>query len=412
MSKQTDVEKNAKISWLDILVLAAWLQGGLLYFIPITFGVVLGSRLIGDVLMVAFYLLLIFLASPDLSKRIRASDLLFAFALTLILVVSYLLQEDVRLFIEEKWISLLFNVLPYYFIGVVMNKDQKTFDLLYYGSLVAFLVNLLYIAVILGSGREMQEDNLFLAYSVLPHALMVLWRAFEKKKIYHILFSVFAFLLVLSLGSRGPVVSFIVFLVLILVYRSKGKTTAQIFLFLAGIFAFWFVMYSDVWEDFLIWLRDVIDNFNISTRVIDAVLEGAADGSNEARFKIYGTMLDFIQERPLIGYGIYGEWPFISYYAHQVVLELWCHYGVLLGSGFLIAGIATFTRGFRAALCDHQKIFVLLMVCWGVVRCMYTGTYLSEYIFLFIGFSIGLIRDNKQKMRCQNGKACNRMCGV
>lgn len=391
------------LSWTDLLTLSAWLYGGLLYFVGIAITLITGMAWLGTIVLSFYFVMLIALSYHQWAKNVRANDLLFVFILILVVLFSYALYSDSRIFIKRHAFQLFFQILPYYFVGLIMKKEERTFNLLYYGSVLAVLTNLLYIAIILGTGREMQEDNLFLSYSVLPHVLMILWRAMKEKKLFPIVAAVASVLLVISLGSRGPVLSCLAFLVFYALRSLKWHWTGKAFVLgLLGVLVYFFTT-TDAWSAFLLWLREIIESFNISTRVIDSVLYEAAEGSDEARLIIYEKLLSHIKDRPLFGYGIYGDWPIIQYSAHQILLELWVHYGVLFGSALLLIGGALIIRAYKRSSNHFSQVFILLMIAFGVVRGIYAGSYLSDYIFLLIGFCVGARR---QKSPSERSKSC------
>lgn len=388
-------ENKLSISWADVLILSAWLQGGLLYFIGIAINLITGSQIIADGVIFAYYGLLIVMSYKSWASEIRIADILFIYSLSLIVLFSYILNVSIQIYIEAQFLELILNVVPFYFLGLMIKQEKRTFDMLYWGSAVAVVINWLYVAVILGTGRQMQTDNLFISYSVLPHALMMLWYAMEKKRTINIVLAISALVFVLSMGARGPVLSCVVFVALYLVYSSKKSLSRRFVFIVLPTVLVCIILFSGAWEGILLWLRDMMVQLNLSTRVIDAVLIGAADGSNNARVAIYKIMLDYIKERPLTGYGIYSEWSMIGYTAHQGLLELWCHYGVVAGTLILLRGLWIMLQGYRNNVNSYSQVFIMLMVSFGVVRCIYAGSYLSDYIFLLIGFATSAKRMTK-----------------
>lgn len=391
------LSKLKSITTTDFLVLSAWVYGGLLYFVNIAINLVTGSQLLANLVMATYFVILIMLSFRQWGHKIRLVDVMALFILITIVLVSYLLNEKNQENIAARLPELFFQVIPFYAVGLIIKQEKRTFDILYCGSAAVVLINWLYVAVILGTGREMQEDNLFLAYSVLPHALMMLWYAMEKKRLRNVLLAVAGMIFLMSMGSRGPVVSSLVFIALYLMYSSKGSFKKRFFAVILPTAIVAVIIISGAWEDILLWISDRIKALNLSTRVIDAILYDSAEGSNEARINIYTIMLEHIKQRPFTGYGIYGEWSMIDYTAHQMVLELWCHYGVIVGSILALSGLSTIARAFRKNINSYSQVFILLMCAFGLVRGIYAGSYLSDYIFLLLGFSVAALRLPKTK---------------
>ncbi len=389
-------KKINNITWTDLLVFSAWIYGGLLYFVNIAVFLITDSQLLADIVIFTYFALLIILSFGHWGHKIQISDIVCLFILLLIVLISYFFNEDNRENILLQLPELFLNVIPFYVVGLIIKQERRTFDLLCFGSAAVIIVNWMYVFLILGTGRQMQEDNLFISYSVLPHTLMLLWYAFDKKRLHHIALAALGVIFLLSMGSRGPVLSTIVFIMLYLIYNSRGRFVKRFFTVILPITIVGVIIISGAWEDVLLWLRDIIIDMNLSTRVIDSILFDAGEGSNEMRMGLYKTLLEHIEKRPFFGYGIYGDWNIINYSSHQMVLELWIHYGVILGSVLLLSGLWIIFRGFRKKVSRSSQVFIIIMISYALVRGLYTGTYLSDYIFMMLGFSVaaGRIKNN------------------
>lgn len=386
----------ASVKCIDILLLSAWIHGGLLYYISTALRLVTGNENIGPFLFVVYYSFLFICSYRHWIRKIQGKDIGLIVALTLIVLLSYAINTQNQENILENAKVLFVQVIPFYFVGLMLGHSKKTFDLLYLGSVATIIVNWLYVFLILGTGRQMQEDNLAISYSVLPHALMAIWYALEKKSVKTIFVAAIGSVFILSMGSRGPVLSCVVFALLFYITSQKGRALKKILLigFIGGVVLVF--LQTEIWEEFLLWIRELIVRINLSPRVIDAILYDAAAGSNQEREKIYEVIISYIKQRPFLGYGIYGEWSMINYSAHQMVLELWAHYGVIFGTIILIAGLDIMWLGYKRSPNHYTRVFVLLMISFGVLRGIYAGSYLSYYIFMLIGFCVSNIRLYKQ----------------
>lgn len=385
-----------KKSLTTLLIVSAWTHGALLHYISTAIHLITGSELLANAAMVVYYIMLIALSSSDWIQRIKQQDiclpLFFFFA---VLFATIYNPENAENIIEQAP-ELFIACIPFYFVGLIMEQDDHFFDVLYSASFVAVLANFGYVMVILGTGREMLTDNLTISYSVLPHALLLIWKALEQKSLFRIAAALCSIIFILVLGSRGPVLSCIVFIALYIVYTNRrGFGRTLVFVIMPAIAIIVFVQ-SNLWTTFLLETRSIVESMNLSTRVVDAILFGAADGSNDARMEIYEIMLGYIRERPLLGYGIYGEWNMINYTAHQMILELWTHYGVIVGTIIAVTSLITMWRGYKFGASRSAQLFVILMVSFGVVRGIYAGSYLGYYMFLLMGFSVNVIRNHRR----------------
>ncbi len=386
----------SSVKCIDILLLSAWIHGGLLYYISTALRLITGNENLGPFLFLIYYAFLFVCSYRHWIKKIHGKDIGFVVVLTLIVLLSYAINTQNQENIYENAKVLFVQVIPFYFVGLMLGHSKKCFDLLYWGSFATVIVNWLYVFVILGTGRQMQTDNLAISYSVLPHALMLIWYALEKKNFKTIFAAAIGSVFILSMGSRGPVLSCIVFVLLFYITSQREKALKKIlFIGLVGGIIL-IVLQTELWEDILLGVRDIIVKINLSPRVIDAILYDAAAGSNEERERIYAVIISYIKEKPFLGYGIYGEWGMVNYSAHQMVLELWAHYGVVIGTVILMVGLNIMYLGYKRSPNHYTRVFILLMVSFGIVRGIYAGSYLSYYIFMLVGFCVSNLRLYKQ----------------
>lgn len=391
-------------SCFELLIASAWAYDGLLYYFETVIRLTLGN-VIAKSCMAVYFIILIILTWNQINKRIRTSDIGFVIVILIILSGSFLLNPWNEDIIIQKLPETLFKVIPYYFVGLMIDNDDRTMRLLCFFSKWTIVVNWLYVFVILGTGREMQSDNLAIAYMVLPHALMLLWFAMRNRNKKHIILALISFVLLLFLGSRGPVLSFIVFFVIynfIEVKSSVKKTLIRVIIPAAVVLI---ILFSGIYEHILLLLSNVALKMNLSTRIFDSILFDAGKGSNEERLAIYKTLFEYIKQRPFWGYGVFGEWQMIGYYAHNMLIELWVHYGLIFGSIISFFSLSKIIKTYLRTSNTNTKNFILLMCVFALLRGVYTGTYISFYVFMLMGFVIGQARNEKRFKMSEKGKA-------
>jgi O-antigen ligase len=381
----------------NILLISAWIQNGLLYFGKIAISLITGSSILAEIIFIFYYCLLVVISFKYLIRLIRVQDIFLVLALIFIVIISYWFNEGNRNNIVAQLYNLFIKVIPFYFLGISLKATKKNMDMLYYASIFPILINWLYVVVIFATGRSFQEDNLAISYSVLPYVIMVLWYTMDKTTVFRIIVSILGILFIFSMGSRGPVVSICVFILFYVFYKTKSSIKKQGFIFILLIVLI-AIIYSGLWKNIIIFLRDIVNTFGISTRVFDSVLINSAQGSNDARMRIYEVMWSYIIKRPLIGYGIYGEWAMINYTAHNLVLEMWVHFGMVIGTILIAIGVYMIGFTYFKSKSHFVKGFIIVLISFGLVRCIYAGSYLSYYIFLMMGFVVNQFRNIKRKI--------------
>lgn len=390
--------EKLKIDPYVLLIVSGWGYNGFIYYINTVIRLMCNS-IIANISTIIYFVLLFVLSFKRFSRNLRGRDLLIYPLFFAIVCVSYIFNVQNRVNISSHILDLFFLVIPCYFLGLNIDASEKTMIALFEMSKLVIIVNWCYVFVILGTGREMQSDNLAIAYMVLPHTLMAIWFMLRSKTIKNIFFSVIGCVFIFLMGSRGPLLSIVVFFSIWVLFKSINSSIWKKMTLLLSIVLIVLFINSEYFYFFLEFLRDKAAALNMSTRIVDSVLYGAADGSNRERMIIYGIMWSYIKKNPFLGYGIYGEWMMINYSAHNMLLELFTHYGVVVGSflAFLLLGKIIVTV--RQTSNIYARGFILVMFCFGIVRGIYAGTYLSDYFFLLIGFLVGQGRIIRQERR-------------
>lgn len=104
-------------------------------------------------------------------------------------------------------------------------------------------------------------------------------------------------------------------------------------------------------------------------------------------------VIDNILNNNLWGHGIFGDRYFLDgTYAHNIFLEVWLDFGIILGTLVLLFLIVFITKTFLRS--NDKKLF-LLFFSLGFMPLLVSGSYLISIMFsILIGF---LIMSNKQK---------------
>ena len=188
-------------------------------------------------------------------------------------------------------------------------------------------------------------------YNVLFFLLFFFYSALLYKRRSDILATLIGVGLILSYGSRGPILCIAIFVLLMVVKTlrenkiSRRKTVGMIAAVLL-LFAF-FVFY----EQIIALIALLLLRLHISSRFITKLLNGTIT-SDSGRSDIWQAALEMIRDNPF-GYGAMGSRPVISSiviagYPHSIILEFLIDFGVFVGGGLLLfLAVRAFTILFR-----------------------------------------------------------------
>lgn len=147
--------------------------------------------------------LLFFLTISQIIKRLTISDYMFYVISVTIILLQYTFLLNNTTYLDELITKIIFNILPYYFIGRLFNYNtsKKTITIFAYISISIFY----FIRFILHSNQDFDYagGDMGGAYTILPLILIITLNAYETRSIISICTSILGFILLFFLGNRG-----------------------------------------------------------------------------------------------------------------------------------------------------------------------------------------------------------------
>lgn len=259
-------------------------------------------------------------------------------------------------------------------------KDYDKFWrlLLYSGRLCTGLAVVYLVMYIISPLRDTSTSyNMHFGYSLLLPIMYL----FTSSRLIDKLLSMVMLGIVLLVGSRGPALLALFFYAIYAacIDRKLVLKLAVPLLILAPIV-----------------VADLPKYFDMdSARTISLILSGEVGSHDSGRTDIYNIVESKIFERPITGWGIGSDRAFLHTYAHNLMLELALHYGVIISALILFAIFFYFIGGLK-----HNRarrvggwIFIIMMALYGLAPLMVSSSYLEDYKFAtFMGVLLSAYR--------------------
>lgn len=348
--------------------------------------------------------LVVVLAASSLGyliKKICPVDILFYMVFVSALLLTALLKPANAVYIQEQQWQISLAVVPMYYVGVAMSceKSQKV---LYWVSIMGVLATFAYQMYVLSQGRTLSTDSMSTSYKALPSTMYLIYWAFRHRKLIHWLPAILGCLLAVLCGTRGPIVAIVVYVFLetyLGVIRQKvaWKRLVCILLALAVVYV---ASNGDLLEELIRGASETFEQLGFSTRIFDRFLEGSFSTS-KSRVELAKLITEGIWEKPFFGHGIMGDRVITEgRYAHNIALEFWCHYGVILGSILLASVFAIPLMALAKNRGTEEARFLLMLSCTVLIKLLLSNSYLLEPdFFLLMGLSVQVARSK--------GGSCN-----
>ncbi len=347
-----------------------------------------------DYIVPVAIILALLLSIPWFIKNIRGVDVLFYLGLVVLVIFTMVVFKNNAEIISEQWWRILISSGAFYFVGLAYSHKNCSRDI-FWCSLASVVAVFVYQLFKIRSGVVLEEDNMYVAYNLLPSAIYLMYYASIKLRKKYWIIAIVSALTMFVYGTRGPILCIIVYVAVYLIHRFSKTTSKRKFaLILIALLALAIIL---IYDDLFIKLASVISNvferFGFSTRIFDFYVSGDVAVS-KGRDYLTNQVLEAIGRNPFIGYGFTGDQYLLGVYCHNLVYEMWCHFGVILGSLILLA-LAGLTIVALIKSRSNKKIFffVVMLISMIYVKLMLSGTYTMEpYFYFMLGVFVAINR--------------------
>lgn len=317
-------------------------------------------------------------ALPIVIKRSKLKLVGSYFTGIFVFLLHCLLFPENWVYIKDLIFPFFFMCLPAFIYSMSIRNWNTLKNSMNKASLVVFMLGTV-LGILVFSGKvSIGPYSMSLSYYMLFPTLIYLNELIDNPSLKMLIFSLIALLLIiLSLGSRGPILCVMVFILLKIIRPFTKLTYTKLLLFITGLTA---TLVSFIYlDDILQFLNNLLISFGIRSRTIALFLKG--DIYLSGRENIYPKIVQAIQDNPLAGIGIAGDRLITGgLYAHNLFLEILAGFGIIVGSALLII---LFYLVIKSLLTKDKKKYNLIVI-WlslGFVPLIVSGSYLNYMNF-------------------------------
>lgn len=323
-----------------------------------------------------------------IKKNLRKSDVIFFVSFVSFYLFSFILYTENSFYLALYVIDVFVLALPAYFVGLVWNVNKMDNYLYILSILMIAYTVLMKLISIENTSNNYDEQNYQMgaAYELLPHLCYVTWHLLRKYSFLSLSFTIFGLILLLSYGTRGPIVCWFSLIIFYFLFVSQSKK----FFSLVGLLFIWVVF--NYWDSILLFFDNFFPTIHASNRILNQVMsETVLDDSG--RGSIYSVLSNQLQFSPLTGYGLFGSFRFVSNYAHNLYMDFCFSFGYFAGILLLFILSILIISAFLKAKDNVAKGFLLLLVSITIVQLFMSNSWLfSPFFFLMLGYCVRVIR--------------------
>lgn len=376
------IKDDKKVS---IALMAPFVILTIQYFILISFsiqGTASAShiQLISKVIVGAVFLYIL----PVVLRKSKVKLLIIYIIFVLIFLVHYLLFPENLLYLKELVFPLFFMGLPAFVYSLTIDNWTILKQMMKKAGLIVFLFGAFQSILIFTGQVTLGSYSMSLSYYMLLPTLLFLDEFLNKFSMKAFLLSIVSIIIILALGSRGPILSIIIFVFLMLIRSSSKFSFKKTFIY--GTFISISLFIIIFFKQILVFLDNLLLNFGIQSRTIRLFLR--EDLYLSGRDSLYQAVIDGISNKPVLGLGIGGDRLVNNgSYVHNLFLEIQANYGVIFGT---IVGVLIVMLIIKALFVKNKELYSLIII-WlslGFVPLMVSSSYLTDLRFWIL---MGLI---------------------
>ncbi len=390
-------------TWIALAIWAILTQIGILNSINGIVEAFVDNHIWWDTALVrGVYAIFIVIGTMAAIKRMERRVFILVVLVAFLWFISFLTNENARMLLKIYYFE---SVMVYGLCGIIcighFNNWDKFIKVGRYFILLGFLLFVPLTFLIINGQSE--QNYMSFSYNNIVFVVGAFWLGIRRKNILMFIFAGIGTILIVIGGCRGAVICILSYVIMEFILNKKIHIAAKIAFVIAVI-----AIYLNL-ERLIIELDAILKNFDYDSRTVELFLEGKIE-SDSGRSNTFNAAIQVIKDSPIIGRGMaggsrflikqmYGVEPYLLQhgYSHNLFLELWMEYGVILGTFFIGWIIVNIITGFLKNRKTGNDCMLYFLMAITLPKLMVTGTYLGETpFFILLALLVNLNCYNKE----------------
>lgn len=374
-----------------------------MYYFRVFTSRLLGVNTLDNPIIAIFIVVGIIVSYSYIRKNIKPIDIILYCAIGGVYYSHIVLYPQNAPYLNDLALDYFITILPLYFLFLCFNVD-KSLPMLRTIAIASIIIDFVVLFLFGGAAKygfgDEEYHGMTMAYGILPHVLIEIWMSFRYRRMWDIIFSCIGFLLLLSMGTRGPILCLAVFVIGYLLFfgEFRHRARSRIIIGIVGVIALWLI------DPLVKMLNIVLVSMGMSTRITSMIINNSLDDMN-GRDIIGDFVRDAINQGPFWGYGLAGDRAILSGtylqggFSHNILTELQASFGLIPGI-IIFGGILFFIFiVFRHSTSLNNKVFFLLLVSMSCSLWVSGSFLMDNVIYMMFGFGVNILRRNSAANR-------------
>jgi O-antigen ligase len=362
----------------------------LIYFDLINTSMGSQIQLVSKAIVGSFYLI----ALPFVLERNKVFFLGSYLISIFVFLFTYFLFPENTQYIWSNLFPHFFIALPSFIYAFSINDFRELKKVINKTGCGVFLIGtLIFILVFIGES-SVGRYSMSLSYYMLMPLLIYTDKLFNKFAFFDLIVVIISIIIILGLGSRGALLCYTVFLFYRITFKKEKLNFKSLLKYLSGFFTTIILLLFH--RLILKSIYNLLLDFDIRSRTLSLFMENGIHLSG--REELYSIILNQISKNPILGVGLFGDRRFLGGYVHNIFLELWVQFGIIIGSSLIVLLLFIIYQIFIKI---KEKSLIDMMSIWfsmGFVHLLVSSSYISDFrFFIFLGLSLNILNKKTNK---------------
>ena len=341
---------------------------------------IIGQTPIDTALVYGVYAGYFALTLPHFLRKLNKKMIVFFILLIIFIACSHLRNNslfDMQTLLLSSYWEILIGIFMGSSVedfGLLLNKFNKIARPIASSMVIVVYIYNNVLLTVWGSGA------MGLSYMLLIVAILLMYKIYYKFNVIDCVLLVTILWTMFFQGSRGPMLSFFIYVLLLLIINLKNYKKKNIII-LMSLVSLIVIVFANLYEIIEV-LQVIIEKLGYRAKIFTWFVDGKLFNLN-GRDSIEAEAMQLIEKNPIFGYGIFGERNIIGSYVHNLFFEITLDFGIVFGGFLIITIFCIFLFDFLKAEKNKRNVFIILISAY-IVKLFMSGSFWTEFAFFMV----------------------------
>lgn len=317
------------------------------------------------------------------------------YILNLIFLFSILINQEIIPYIVNKAFWTIFVCFPVFAFTYSIRDYRYLYIYLKQESyIIIFLVSMVFLTLYL---RKSISYDMTLSYFLLIPIMILINELIIKYNTKNLIFSGFGIIVLVLIGSRGPLLCLGAFLFISILFNIQKVSIVKRMIIIVCLFILMICIFS---QEIIQSISNFLLKLGIYSRTFSLFINKNITSLTGREF-VYQKSLEMIYNNPIFGYGVAAEAKYFEGFPHNIILELCINFGVIVGLFIIVYIGYSFIKSVFIT-CSYKRYLSIIFFSCGFISLLVSSSYLEKqefWIFLAIAMSTQHLRLRKVRQK-------------